>query len=470
MRHHRLARVGVAAASLLLVATACSSGGRGDDSSPPSDETTGAASTELPTDTFGDLESPCGEGDASGATDQGVTDDSITIGYGDDKGFAATPGLNQEMGDAMAAFIQWCNSVGGINGRELVGNRYDAAIFNAAQVQQESCAQDFMMVGHGFGLDENAEPERIKCKMPTVPGFTISPAAAMGPMHYQGAPGPADEFNPATQQILLDQFPEFDKTGMVNSDSPAVAQGLLRYFGNFEALGATADDCGVSLKSAGGDNYRAIIQKYKECGVTALFSFTPPSPPLYSFLEAANVEGLDLPMATEATWYNEAVTDANVGELTEGVMVGMQFQTFENADVVPAVADYLAIMNEYGGVKALLGMQSASSFLLWATAAKECGSELTRQCMVDKLAAVTSWTGGGLHAESNPGDNRTPICGILTQVTGDAYEQIFPETKGEFYCVDKARPGTEAELGGITLTDDRIAEKYLTDDIITPSS
>jgi hypothetical protein len=469
MRHQRLVRAGAAAASILLLVPACASDREGDD--PGSEESTGAAaSVDLPTDTFGDLESPCGDGDASGATDQGVTDDSITIGYGDDKGFTATPGLNQEMGDAMAAFIQWCNSVGGINGREIVGNRYDAAIFNAAQVQKESCAQDFMMVGHGFGLDENAEPERIKCKMPSVPGFTISPAAAMGPMHYQGVPGPVDEFNPATQQILLDEFPEFAKTGMVNSDSPAVDQGILRYFGNFESLGAEADDCGVRLKSAGGDNYRAIVQKYKECGVTALFSFTPPSPPLYSFLEAAKVEGLDVPFATEATWYNEAVSDANVGDLTEGVMVGMQFQPFENADAVPAVADYLSIMNEYGGVKALLGMQTASSFLLWATAAKECGSELTRQCMVDNLSKVTSWTGGGLHTESNPGDNRTPVCSLLAEVTGKTYEQIVPEAKGEYFCVDQARPGTPEELGGIELTDDRLATKYLTDDIITPSS
>lgn len=467
MRHHRLVRVGAVAASVLLVATGCSSDR--EDPPPTTEETTGA-SAELPTDTFGDLESPCGEGDASGATDQGVTDDSITIGYGDDKGFTATPGLNQEMGDAMAAFIQWCNSQGGINGREIEGNRYDAAIFNTAQVMKESCGQDFMLVGQGFGLDENAEPERIKCKMPTVSGYTISPAAAMGPMHYQAVPGPVDEFNPATQQILLDNFPEFDNVGMVNSDSPAVAQGLARYFNNFESLGAKADDCGVELKSAGGDNYRAIVQKYKECGVTAMFSFTPPSPPLYSFLEAAHVEGVDVPFATEATWYNEAVSDANVGDLTEGVMVGMQFQPFENADEVPAVADYLAIMNEYGGVKALLGMQTASSFLLWATVAKECGSDLTRQCMVDGLSKVTTWTGGGLHAESNPGDNRTPVCGILTKVTGDTYEQIIPDAKGDYFCVDKARPGTPEELGGIELTDDRIATKYLTDDVLTPSS
>lgn len=469
MRHHRFVKAGAAAASILLLIPACSSDR--DSSDPSAEPSDSAPAVQLPTDTFGDLESPCGEGDASGATDQGVTDDSIMIGYGDDKGFTATPGLNQEMGDAMAAFIQWCNGLGGINGREIKGNRYDAAIFETAQVQKESCAQDFMMVGHGFGLDENAEPDRIKCKMPTVPGFTISPAASMGPMHYQALPGPVDEFNDATQQMLVDNYPEYAKVGMVNSDSPAVAQGLLRYYGNLEAAGAEVTDCGVELKSAGGDNYRAIIEKYKECGVTSFFSFTPPSPPIYSFLDAAHVEGLDLPFASEATFYNDAVLEANVGELTEGVKVGMQFQPFENADTVPAVADYLSIMDEFGGVKALLGMQSASSFLLWATVAKECGSDLTRQCMVDGLSKVTSWTGGGLHAESNPGDNRTPSCAILTEVQGDQYVQITPEVKGEYYCTDDgARPGTPEELGGITLTEDRLATKYLTDDIITPSS
>lgn len=469
MRHQRLVRAGAAAASILLLVPACSSDRGGDDPNDGGSEAA-AAEIELPTDTFGDLESPCGEGDASGATDQGVTDDSITIGYGDDKGFTATPGLNQEMGDAMAALIEWCNGLGGINGREITGNRYDAAIFEAAQVQKESCSQDFMMVGHGFGLDENAEPERIKCKMPTVPGFTISPAASMGPMHYQGVPGPVDEFNASTQQILIDEYPEFAKVGMVNSDSPAVDQGLQRYFDNFEAVGAEATDCGVRLKSAGGDNYRAIVQKYKDCGVTALFTFTPPSPPLYSFLEAADVEGLDVIMGSEATWYLDSVLDANVGELTEGVKVGLQFQPFENADVVPAVADYLSVMDEFGGVKGLLGMQSTSSFLLWAQAAKACGSELTRQCMVDNLSKVTTWTGGGLHAESNPGDNRTPICGLLTEVKGDAYEQIIPAAKGEYFCTEKARTAPPSAWGGIELTDDRIATKYLTDDVLTPSS
>ena len=468
MRHHRFARAGAAAVSVLMLAAACSNDRGGSDDPGTTDEG-GTSAAELPTDTFGDLESPCGEGDASGATDQGVTDDSIVIGFGDDKGFTATPGLNQEMGDAMEAMIAWCNGLGGINGREIVGNRYDAAIFESAQVMKESCGQDFMMVGQGFGLDENAEPERIKCKMPTVPGFTISPAATMGPMKYEPAPAPVDQFNYSAQENITQLFPEFKNAAMVNSDSPAVDQGERRYIDSFQYVDAPLKNCGIELKSAGGDNYRAVVQRYKECGVEALYTFTPPSPPIYSFLEAARVEGLELPVLSESTSYNEAMLDANVGGLTDGVMVTMQFQPFENADEVPAIADYLAVMDDHGGLKALLGMQSASAFLLWATVAKDCGSELTRQCMVDGLSQVTSWTGGGLHAEANPGGNLPSKCSLVMEIKDDAFEQIAPETKGEFFCIDDYRPAGEEAWGGIELTKDRIATKYLTDDVLVPS-
>jgi hypothetical protein len=147
-------RLGVVAAALLLVTGACSSDRNSDD---PDEEDT-STSTELPTDTFGDLAVPCGEGDASGATDQGVTDDSITIGFGDDSGYSAAPGLNEEMGDSMEAAIEWCNSLGGINGREIVGNRYDAALNNAGQVIVEACAQDFALVGQGIASTRTWRP------------------------------------------------------------------------------------------------------------------------------------------------------------------------------------------------------------------------------------------------------------------------------------------------------------------------
>ena len=48
---------------------------------------------------FGSLPSPCGKGHATGSTDQGVTNTTINIAYGDDRGYSGIPGLDQEMGD-----------------------------------------------------------------------------------------------------------------------------------------------------------------------------------------------------------------------------------------------------------------------------------------------------------------------------------------------------------------------------------
>ena len=58
------------------------------------------------------------------------------------------------MSDAVSALISWCNDQGGINGRKVVGTDYDAALMQANSVMQEACGSQFMMVGHGFAMDQ----------------------------------------------------------------------------------------------------------------------------------------------------------------------------------------------------------------------------------------------------------------------------------------------------------------------------
>jgi hypothetical protein len=82
------------------------------------------ASSSISTTKFGTLPSPCGNGHATGATDQGVTNTTINLAYGDDRGYSGIPGLDQEMGDAVKDMIAWCDAQGGINGRKIVGDFY----------------------------------------------------------------------------------------------------------------------------------------------------------------------------------------------------------------------------------------------------------------------------------------------------------------------------------------------------------
>ena len=157
---------------------------------------------------FGDLASPCGPGDASGATAQGVTDTSITIGYGDDAGFPTSPGLNHEMSDAVKGMVKWCNDQGGINGRTIDGKYYDAKITEVNNVMTEACSQVFMLVGQGWSLDSAQEQTRLGCNLAAVPGFSVSPQFANAKLMVQPVPNPIDFTPVEIAAAMQKKFPE----------------------------------------------------------------------------------------------------------------------------------------------------------------------------------------------------------------------------------------------------------------------
>ena len=178
---------------MTLVATAC--GGNHSNGA-----ATGAASTTVAPTTnpaavkFGTLASPCGPGSAKGATANGVTDTSITIGYGDDAGYAAAAGLDKEMSDAVKPMIAWCNDQGGINGRKVVGKYYDAKVLQVTQAMTQACNDKvFMLVGQGWVLDAGQETIRIGCKLSTIPGFAVGTAFAHGSGMERPIPNPGDQ-------------------------------------------------------------------------------------------------------------------------------------------------------------------------------------------------------------------------------------------------------------------------------------
>jgi hypothetical protein len=465
----RAARTGVALLALAVVATGCGSDRSGDDGQAAAGTGSGAPSSS---ETFGTLESPCGEGDASGATEQGVTDDAITIGYGDDRGFSSIPGLNKEMGDAVSALIDWCNDQGGINGREIVGHQYDAAYTQAAGVMQEACAQDFMLVGQGFAYDESAEPVRVGCNLPTVAGFTVGPNSSMGPMKYEPVPYPVDRYNSAPLQLAAEEVPGFsDSMSQIASNSPPVQQGTAKSKGVLQEMGIEPKDCGVLLSAQGDATYVPFAERYQQCGVEALYTNASPGAGMFSLLESLERVGVDTALMFEATWYQQSVSDWNAGSgAGEGMDVGLVFQPFENATEVPAVQDYLDLVEGVDGKTGLLGMQSTSAFLLWATVAKDCGSDLTRQCMVDGLSQVHDWDGGGLHAATDPGANLPSGCALLVTLEGAEWTQTAPETAAEFSCNDDWVVETDPATAGVELNEDRISTKFLTDTVLVPSS
>jgi len=188
----KFVRAGAVIAFVALVAAGCGSSRKSDTNASGTTTTAAGGSSSS---TFGTLPTPCGKGSgAMTASDTGVTGTDITIGYGDDAGYAAAPGLNHEMSDAMKAMIKWCNDQGGINGRTLVGKYYDAKITEVNNAITQACSDKiFMLVGEGFALDAAQEQARMGCKLPAFPTYGVSPQFTNGPKMRAAVPNPVDQ-------------------------------------------------------------------------------------------------------------------------------------------------------------------------------------------------------------------------------------------------------------------------------------
>jgi hypothetical protein len=159
--------------------------------------------------------------------------------------------------------------------------------------------------------------------------------------------------------------------------------------------------------------------------------------------------------------YLQSFADWNATGNGDNVYLRTAFTPFEQAGDNPATQQYLDIIEASGGDISQLGQQSTSSFLLWATAAQACGADLTRQCVLDELDTVTSWDGGGMHAETNPGENLPPECGMILKLEGTSWVQAAPEEEGEMEC----NPDGAVELSGrvvdqAELDENRVSTKY----------
>lgn len=446
-----------------LVAAAC--GGSRNEESGGSTTTTGSGTTPTATG-FGDLATPCGpaQGSNTATGDQGVTADSITIGYGDDAGYQAAPGLNKQMSDAVRALISWCNDQGGINGRKVVGKYYDAAILDATNRMAEACGEVFMMVGQGWAFDGAAEQTRVGCGLPSVPGYTVSSVAAHGPKTFVAVPNPVDITPAGHLALVAEKEPEkVKKAAALYADYPAQIEVMDKTKAVASQYGwQFLPDCEQKYPIGGVSAWAPYVQKLKSCGAEVVYWVGSPIPFLQNLVDAMAQADYHPLIVSDANQYEENFAEVNTAGNADDVYVRMAFTPFEQADHNPATQEYLDLIQKSGGTPSLLGAQATSAFLLWATATKACGADVTRQCVLDQLAKITSWTARGLHAETNPGKNLPPDCVMVLKLDGTKYVQALPAQQGEFSCDPKylAKVTGIDALTAAKLGPDRVSTAY----------
>jgi hypothetical protein len=443
----------VCAALFVVLVSAC---GRSGDEEQGGETTTTAKGAV--SGSFGDLDELCGPGDAKGATATGVTDTEINAAVVSDPGFVGRPGLNQELFDAAKVFAAWCNDAGGINGRKVVVHERDAKLTEHKQRVIESCREDFFLVGGGAVFDDTGQEDRLKCLLPTVAGFVVTPQARGADLTVQPVPNPITGVSVAAQRYVAERFPDsvdhvgyltgaIQTTKIVNDQKLEAAPTLGFkdvYDGQYNPLGEAT--------------WTPFAQAIKSNGVRGLM-YTGEPENAAKLLQALAEIGYQLDwFVADANHVDSRLIDVG-GSAIRNVFIAGSVVPYSLAGQNPATQQYLDLFEKYlpdGKSKAYLGYQGFSAWLLFAKGVKECGSNVTRKCVYDKVSKVTEWTGGGLHAPTNPSEGAIAECVLLSEATPNGFiiPKDFEQTDGIFNCSSSNGYTLKGDYGkGVTLED-----------------
>ena len=206
-----------------------------------------------------------GTGGASSV--RGVGAKTINIAVFNDASNTITPGLEAEFPQQATAFADWCNAAGGINGRKIVIDNRDAALFNAAQEATAACQSDFMAVGGGMALDQPSVPIREKCGLGQISGYVVSNASDLATDQVDPSGTNTDSISSGWFGALAKAYPKAVKVaGMGAGDTPSVLQPETKDEFGAEAQGWKVVDFLEPPTSV--ENWAPYVEQYQQKGVT----------------------------------------------------------------------------------------------------------------------------------------------------------------------------------------------------------
>ena len=390
--------------------------------------------------TFGTLTKVCGPGPGTGGSGRGISGKTIHIGVLSDAGAAAAPGLGQEFFDAADGFVKWCNAVGGINGRTIVVDKLDAALFNGAQQIIKACQSDFMLVGGGNALDAPDVKPRLACKLGAIPAYTVSPEATSGALQVSPASSVPTVFPIGSMRLLGDAFPDTKQgLGIAGSSLASLTPQGLRAQEAWQKLGYKVS--ALQPRPALVDNYRPYMEQLKQAGAKADYEIVAQDPsPIFTAMGNTGFKPQWVLFAS--TFYSpKSVQAAKSASYLPNSYAAFQNLPFELADQYPVVQQVKDIMAAGPGTANLDNFTALAfnTWTLWAQSATACGTNLTQDCVLQKAAAHPAWDAGGFFApvDTNPQTHKPTDCTLLMRLTASGWvydKKVTQPNNGVYNC------------------------------------
>ncbi len=341
----------------------------------------------------------CEKGPGGSSSVRGVGAKTIHIAVFNDAANTVEPGLEEELVQQAMAFAAWCNASGGINGRDIVIDDRDAALFNAAQVTVQACQSDFMAVGGGMALDQPSVPIREQCGLGQISGYLASDASEVASDQVDPGGGNTHTWPSGWFRALAKAYPQaVKKAGFGGANTPSVLEPETKYEFAAQAQGWNVVDFQEPPIMV--TDWAPYVEEAQSKGVEALWPSLDDN--IVPYFEAMTTAAYHPAFVILGVQFYNATTSAGVAANPglPPVYVETSWWPLEMASQNPSTEQLVNVMHTYAKGDAIDfdDEEGAESWLLWAKSASACGTDLTVSCVLNHAAATKNWDAGGIQA------------------------------------------------------------------------
>ncbi len=387
---------------------------------------------------------PAPPGGNGGATDVGITKDSITI-YNISDVSGAVPGLFEDARFATQAYVKyWTARYGTLYGRKInlksLDSQLDAGANRSAAL--DLCANAFAGVGSVSAFDQGAaEPEK-QCGVPDVRGLATTDQIKVVPNVYPANAAGQGQYRGLAQFAWAASHPDpkirasIKKAGYVYSDGDVTRQQ------SSQDKKASAAAYGFNWIAdepfpTSSTDYTAVVADLKKKGVEFV-TFSG------AYQQAAGIRKTMRDQDYNPVVWQPTVTAytpnylQQAGSAAEGTYLALQPTLLEEAKYSPELQTYAQWLTQVkpNAVPTAIGQSAWGAAALFFDKMIKLGPKPTRKGLLGLLAQEHNWTSNGLFPGQDIGGRRLSDCIQVVRVIGGKFVRQLPAAEHTWRCED----------------------------------
>ena len=378
-------------------------------------------------------------GGNGGATDVGVTGNTITVGNVSDLG-GPVPGLFQGGPDGTQAYFNYINQTqGGVFGRQLkLATSDDGLQCNQNEADYQNQVNSVFAFVGSWSLDDNCGAQILSQGHTDIPLVqqALNPQMAALPNEYSIDPfaygGPTGAF-----QYFKSKFPSaITSVGTLVGNQPAAVAAWKGIEQDMQAQGykVVYEDDFPPAQS----NFTADVVRMRSQGVKEVFLQSVNAPDAADLAnEAAQQNWAPQLWHCPVCYFGGYVSQSGGASNVEGQYATTIQELFlgEDAGTVPEVAlfDKWLKQGYPGFTPDQFADTSWSNAALFVQALKMAGPHLTRKAVLAALASIHSFSDNGMFPTVDVGAKQPSNCYMILQLKGGKYVKVDDPPSG-FRC------------------------------------